>query len=172
MTRIEELLLFILDRAHKLGKKDLSTFEIFKIPYLIQVYSIKYAGVPFLSDVAFIREKMGPISVNIYSATENLEKEGYIKRETIQEKGNRRAHSLKRTIPQLHFNIGEQIFLDNFLAKLLPLSQARLKKLAYSTEPMQEILKKERGVKIKRILLNFDSVVVDPDVANIYSDAL
>lgn len=132
MSRLEELVLFILDRAHKKGINDLSKFQLFKIPYLIQVLSIKYAGSAFVPEATFVRDQNGPISIDIYSAIENLEKEGYIKKEIITGRDGyefeRHSHSLKKKLPKLNFSPAETIFLDNFLARLLPLSQKKLLK--------------------------------------------
>jgi uncharacterized phage-associated protein len=174
MTRLEQLLLFILDRAKKEGKADLSQFQLFKIPYLLQVYSLKYAGTSFINDATFVREKNGPISINIYTALKNLEKTGYVK---MEEKENREygfpkhAFSIIKKLPKLDFDQGEILFLDNFLAELLPLTQAKLKEKAYATEPMQEIKKKENGGAIlKGAVIDFSSIAVDPEVVDAYSD--
>lgn len=174
MNRLEELILFILDRAKSFGIKDLSEFQLFKIPYLVQVLSLKYAGTLFMPDITFVRDKNGPISIDIYTAIEKLIASGHIKKEVIENKKYgypRYAHSLNGKLPKLSLNTGEIIFLDNFLSKLLPLSQARLKDFTYKTEPMQEIQKKEREGEIKKgALINFSSVTVDPDVVEVYSD--
>ncbi len=175
MSRLEELILFILDRAHKMGINDLSKFQLFKIPYLIQVFSIKYTGIKFIPEAIFLRNQNGPISVDIYSAVEKLEKTGYIKKEIKENrdyKKSRHCHSLAKKLPKLGFTIGEEIFLDNFLLKLLPLTQAKLKELAYNTEPMKNIKKEEekRGNIKKGAVLDFSAVMVDSDVVDIYSD--
>jgi len=174
MSRLEELILFILDRAKNFGIKDLSEFQLFKIPYLIQCLSLKYAGTFFVPDITFVRDKNGPISIDIYTAIEKLIASGYVKKEIIENKkyGHPRyAHSLSGKLPKLSLNTGETIFLDNFLAKLLLLSQVRLREIAYKTEPMQEIQKMERDGKIKKgVLINFSSVTVDPDIVEAYSD--
>jgi uncharacterized phage-associated protein len=175
MSRLEELLLFILDRAEKEGKKDLSRFQLFKIPYLLQVYSLKYAGVPFIPDATFIREKNGPISISIYTALKNLEISGYIKKEITENREYgypKHAFSLGKKITKFHFEEDEIIFLDNFLSELLMLTQAKLKEKAYATEPMLEIQEKEKHKGIlKGNIINFTSVSVDPDIVDAYSDS-
>ena len=68
-----------------------------------------------------------------------IEKKGYIKKEVKENKDYkkpRHCHSLAKKIPRLNFTKGEEIFLDNFLLKLLPLTQSKLKEMAYNTEPM------------------------------------
>jgi len=175
MTRLEELLLFILDRAHKMGIKDLSSFQLFKIPYIIQVLSLKYAAKAFLPDTIFVRHKNGPISLDIYSSIENLVRMKYIDLDTSKKedyKFERRCHKLAKKLPKLNFNQGEVIFLDNFLSELLPLSQKKLQEYAYSTEPMIEITKEEKGEIKKGAVINFLNVLVDSDVVDAYADAV
>jgi hypothetical protein len=175
MSRLEDLILFILDRAHKMGIKDLSSFQLFKIPYIIQVLSLKYAGKEFLPGTVFVRDKNGPISTDIYSSIDNLITKGYIDLD-ISKKQNyefkRHGHKLAKKLPKLSFNQGEVIFLDNFLSELLSLSQMKLKKYAYSTEPMKEITKEEKGQIKKGTVINFSSVLVDPDVVDTYTDTV
>jgi uncharacterized phage-associated protein len=176
MSRLEELVLFILDRADKKGINDLSKFQLFKIPYLIQVLSIKYAGSAFIPEATFLRDQNGPISVDLYAAVEDLENKGYIKKEVVAGHDGygfeRHSHSLKKKLPKLSFSPAETMFLDNFLAKLLPLSQKKLKEIAYATEPMEAIQKKETGGKIKKgAVIDFSTVTVDPDIVDVYSDA-
>jgi hypothetical protein len=174
MTRLEQLLVFILDRAKKEGKSDLSQFQLFKIPYLLQVYSLKYSGTPFLADTVFIREQNGPISVNVYAALENLQKSGHVKKEVKENQQYgyaKHAFSLAGKMPPVSFDQAEIIFLDNFLPDLLKLTHKDLKKEAYETEPMKEIHAKEKGRHIlKGVVLNFNSVAVDPDVVDSYAD--
>lgn len=176
MTRLEELLIFILDRAKKEGKKDLSQFQLFKIPYLLEVYSLKYAGTPFVSDTTFIREKNGPISVDIYTALKNLESQGYVRKQVVENKAYghpKHAFSLTKQPHKFSFDAGEMAFLDGFLSELLPLTQVELKRRAYATEPMREIQKRERSGKVlKGAVVNFATVSVDPDVVDAYSDSL
>lgn len=175
MNLLEELLLLILDRAQKMGIKNLSSFQLFKIPYIIQVLSVKYAGTNFLPNTVFIREKNGPISVDIYSAIDNLVKEGYIGLDVSKRDDYpfpRYGHKLKKKLPKLSLSQGEIIFIDNFLAELLPLSQKKLKDYAYDTEPMKEIAKSEKGSIKKGAVLNFSTVLVDPDIVDAYADAI
>jgi len=173
MSRLEELILFILDRAHKMGIKDLSRFQIFKIAYMIQVLSLKYAGKEFLPGTTFLRHKNGPISTDIYQAINELFQKKYIDLDISKKEDyefERHGHKLIKKLPKLSFNQGEAIFLDNFLSELLPLSQKKLKDYTYSTEPMREIIKKEKGEIKTGAVINFSTVVVDPDVVDSYAD--
>lgn len=175
MKRLEELLLLILDRAKKADLKDLSSFQMFKIPYLIQVLSIRYVGKPFIPNATFIREERGPISIDIYDAIESLTRQGYIGHD-ITKKNNypykRDGHKLLKKLPKLDFTEGEVVFLDNILSDLLPLSQTKLKEYTYSTEPMKEVLKNEKGHIKKGVVIDFSSVSVDPDVVDAYSESI
>lgn len=176
MTRLEELLIFILDRAHKEGKTNLSRFELFKIAYLLQVYALKYAGTTLLQNTTFIRQKNGPISVDIYKSLDNLIENGYVKMDVKENKEYgypRHCFSLEKKLPKLQLGQGEMIFMDSFLSELLPLSQAQLKNKTYATEPMKAILSREKGGRIKTgQVIDFASVSVDADVVDAYSDAV
>jgi len=173
MSRLEQFILFVLDRARRLGIKDLSRFQLFKISYIIQVLSLKYAGKEFFSGLIFVRNKNGPISTEIYHAIDALIEKKYIRKDISKKEDYdfaRHGHKLIKNIPRLNFSQGEVIFLDNFLAELLPLSQTKLKDSAYATEPMKEILRKENGEVKTGVVIDFSSVVVDPDVVNSYAD--
>lgn len=176
MNRLEELLILILDRAHKEGKANLSRFEILKIVYLLQVYALKYAGTNLLQNTTFIREKNGPISVEIYKTMDNLVARGYIKMDVKENKDYghpRHCFTLIKKLPRLSFGQGELIFIDGFLSELLLLNQAQLKSKAYATEPMKAITSEEKRGKIKKgQVINFASVSVDADVVDAYSDAI
>ncbi len=176
MNRLDELLLFVLDRANKGGKHDLSKFQMYKIPYLLQIYSIKYAGTPFVKDTQFIRKKDGPISIDIQSALERLENGGYVRKEIVENKSyghSKHAYSLgEKKVNKFNFDSGEQIFLDNFLSELLPLTQTKLKNITYATEPMQDIQLREKARRshLYGVGLDFATVAIDPDVIEAYSD--
>lgn len=176
MTRLGELLLFVLDRAKKYGKKDLSRFEVLKIIYLLQVYSLKYAGTALIAGMTFAREKNGPISVDVYNTMDALVTDGYLRKEVIENEGYghpRHAFSQSKKLPDLSFGAGEVIFMDSFLSELLPLSQRSLKERAYATEPMKAITKKEKNKSIRKgDIIDFSLVSVDPDVMDAYSDAI
>jgi len=174
MTRLEELILFILDRAHKMGIENLSRFQIQKIIYMIQVFAIKYAGKEFIPNITFIREENGPISPDIYESTQKLvEQDKFValdisKKEDYQ--FSRYGHKLKKQLPKLSFSLSETIFLDNFISDLLPLSQKKLKEITYSTEPMKEIINREKGKINKGAKVNLSLIPIDPDVVDFYSD--
>ena len=158
-----------------MGSENLSTFQLFKIPYIIHVLSIKYAGIEFLPEVTFFRDKNGPISMNIYSAINNLRKKRFIDVNISQKDDyphERHCHKLNKKISKWSFSNGEIIFLDNLLSELLPLSLKKLKEYAYNTEPMKNIVNKERkeGIIKKGVIIDFSTVTVDPDAVNAFSD--
>jgi len=177
LSRLEQLILFILDRAHKKGIKDLSDFQLMKIIYLLEVFSLKYTGAKFIDEV-FARHKNGPITIHFYQARQILRLKKFLDVEEIQKidyEYPRRANMLgKKRLDKFIFSLGETIFLDNFLDDFLQLNQKQLKELAYKTEPMKEILKQERNDKdIKKgAIIDFNKVIIDPDVVESYSDEL
>jgi len=176
MSRLEQLLLFILDRAKKADIENLSKFQLLKIPYLIQIESIKYTGSPFMTSITFMRDNNGPISIDIYNSINKLFKDGYIKIENTKTKGykyERTCHSLAKKVPKLDFSPSETIFLDSILSDILPLSQIKLKKVAYDTEPMKEITSKEKKEVIRKgEIIDFSKVTVDSDIIDSYADAI
>ena len=169
MTRLEELILFILDRAHKMGIANLSRFQLHKIIYMIQVFAIKYTGKEFVPSLAFIREERGPISGDVYEAIDSLVHKKYVVLDITKKDDypySRCGHKLGKTIPQASFGIGEMIFLDSVLSDLLPLPQKKLKELTYSTEPMIQIIKTEKGKIKKGLKLDLSLIQIDPDIVN------
>jgi hypothetical protein len=149
---------------------------MYKLPYLLQIYSIKYTGDPFIPSTKFIRQINGPISIDISSALDNLEHKKYIHKDVVEntDYGHPRySYSLKKKLKKGTFSEGEMIFLDNFLSELLPLTQKKLKELAYKSEPMVEIQSEEKKTRAKKIgkFIDFSSVSVDPDVVEVYADS-
>lgn len=176
LTKFEELMLFILDRANKMGIKNLSDFQFMKTLYMLEIFSLKYVGIKFIDEI-FTRHENGPITTSFYPARNNLLVQGYMKKEEIENPKyghNRTGNMLSaKRLNKFRFNTGETIFLDNFLSDLLPLSQKDLKDIAYKTEPMKAILKEEKGrEKKKGVIIDFNKVVIDPDVMETYSDEL
>ena len=175
MTRLEELILFILDTAHKMGKENLSRLQIHKMIYMIQVLAIKYTGKEFIQGLNFIREKHGPISPYIYDSLKILiDRYKYVGVDVSKNQDYgfpRHGHKLIKNIPKLNFTDGEIIFLNSIISDLVPLTQKALKDMTYSTEPMKHILNREkRSGEMKGSQINLSLVMVDPDVVNCYSE--
>jgi len=175
MGRLEELLLFILDRANKKGIDGLSTIQMFKIPYLIQVESLKYTGKPFvdLLSMKFVRETNGPISLDIYNALDVLKRKKRITVDVVENKSygkNRHNHKLVKKLTKSPFSDGETIFLDSLLNEYLDMTIMNMKRLAYETEPMVEIIKSESKKKInKGKPIDLSVVSLDPDIVDVLS---
>lgn len=73
MNKLEQTILYLLARAKEKGKDNLSKFELFKFLYLLEAESHKYTGKSFFnSTVSFVRDKNGPISIDIYHALNSL----------------------------------------------------------------------------------------------------
>ncbi|MFA5249677.1 MAG: type II toxin-antitoxin system antitoxin SocA domain-containing protein [Candidatus Paceibacterota bacterium] len=176
LNRLEQLIIFILDRANKKGIKDLSDFQLMKMLYLLEVFSLKYTGAKFIDEV-FTRHENGPITTYFYKARENLLAKDFLnveEKKKVDYKYPRRANMLgKKKLDKFIFSMGETIFLDNFLDDFLKLTQKELKNLAYETEPMKAILESEKNKDIKKgTIIDFNKVIVDPDVVETYSDEL
>ncbi|MCK5096271.1 MAG: DUF4065 domain-containing protein [Candidatus Pacebacteria bacterium] len=174
MNKLDDLILFVVDRACKEGKSNLSRFEVFKIIYLIQIESLKFTGKSFVDDARFVRDKNGPISIDVYKAMDILKEKGYLKLDIIENKkyGHpRHAFSLLKKKTKFDFSTGETIFLDSVLSDLFKLSQQQLKEIAYNTEPMKEIRRREKSGKIlKGKPIDMKLVSLDPDILDIYTE--
>lgn len=172
LTRLEEVILFLLSRAGEKGLKDLSKFQIMKLIYLVDVESYRYTGKSFFGDVHFVRQKNGPISKDIYDALNRLHPT-YIHFEQNQKEDYpypRHCISLKKPA-RIHLADDEKIFLNSVFESFLSRSQKELKKLVYETEPMKDILNQEKRAHKtligSRIL--FESIPLDKDVVEMIS---
>lgn len=170
LSRLESTILFILDKAQRMGIADLSRFQLMKLVYLIETESMRFMGQKFTDNIKFVRDKNGPISLDIYKAVSHLEVLELVdvKQVDNQEYGfPRSCHSLKGEIPKLSFADSEIIYLNSILEDYLPLKIADLKKRAYETEPMQEMQREEKkaGVAVlKGSVIDFDTVPLDEDI--------
>ena len=170
LGRLDETILFTLSAAKERGISNLSKFELMKLIYLIEVNSMRYIGDQFTQSVKFVREKNGPISYDIYKSTEKLQALGLIDIELTDnpEYGYPRyCHSLKKSLPELSFEDSEKMFLESVLSDYLGLQIAKLKAVAYGTEPMQEMMREEKELGVKTLKgkkIDFDTVHLDEDV--------
>jgi len=173
MTRIENVIIYLLSRAKQKGKDNLSKTELFKLLYLLEVESYKFTGRTFFdSTVAFVRDKNGPISVAIYRALSDLDNE-YIR---IEEKKKedyphaRHCISIKKDIKKFNLQDSEKLFINSILESYLTLTIGRLKSVAYNTEPMKEIQKEEKRSKksvLKGHQLDFSLIPLDEDIVDL-----
>lgn len=168
LDRLDRTLLFVLAKAKKAGKSNLSRFELMKLVYLIEVNAREFIGESFTNSATFIRENNGPISYDIYKSTEKLEGLGYIKiiEQANQEYGYpRMCHQLNK-LPKLNFTDSETVFLNSVLDDYLPLTIAKLKSIAYETEPMMRIQNAEerKGKKFIGVRLKMEDIPLDKDI--------
>ena len=167
LSKLEETILHVIKRASDKGLK-LSKFQLLKIIYLIQVESQKYTEHSFIDDLKFYREKNGPVSASVYNAANNLSASGLIKIKRVENKEYgypKYEHTFVKDSNHENLSDAELIFLNSVLEDWLSLSQAQLKKLVYETEPMEEILEKEKGKWVlEGAPLNLNSVSLDPEI--------
>lgn len=167
LSKAQELILIILDRAKQEGMENLSKFQLMKLVYLIETEALKYSGTFFVK-FRFIRDANGPISIDTYNAIDELKTLGLI---NVYQKSNpkyghdRICHKMIKSLPEIkNFSKDEVLFIDSVLSDYLPLTQNKLQKVAYSTEPMQAILKEENGKILKGKPLDMNLVNVHEDV--------
>lgn len=170
LSRLEQLIIFILKSAQKKKIENLSRFEMMKLVYLIEIESIKYIGERFSSTTKFVRDTNGPISYDIYEAVNNLRELGLVEitQEDNPEYGHPRVcHGLTSKVASVDFTNNETIFLNSILRDYLGIPQKKLKEIAYATEPMLKKMEQEKskGVEVlKGSPINMDSVSLDSDV--------
>jgi uncharacterized phage-associated protein len=171
MTKLESTIIYLLSKAQERGKGDLSKFELFKLIYLLETESYRFTGGSFFgSSISFVRDKNGPISVEVYNALGAL-KDNYI---TIMERKNeeyshsRHCISLKKKVSKLALGDSEKMFINSIINSYGNLTIKHLKKIFYDTEPMEEILTEEKknggvskGAKIDFNCIRLDENLVD-----------
>ena len=173
MTKLENTILYLLSRVKERGKDNLSKFELFKFLYLLENESYKFAGKSFFDNkISFVRYKNGPISINIYNALNTL-KNKYINLEEEQKESYdfpRHCISLKKRLNKIDLDESEKLFINSVVESYITLSIKELKKIVYATEPMEEIIKKEKKSKAKFLKgekLNFNCILLDEDVVDL-----
>ncbi len=176
LTPLQQLILYILKFAEENGYDNLSKFQIMKLVYLIDVEHRRYLGEPFINDLKFQRDTNGPISTNIYDAIKPMEG-NYItisKTKTDGYNHPRECHKIKNS-KEVTFNYSreEKIFLNCVLSDYIQLTQKKLKEIAYSTEPMMEVMhiENKKGVNTKGMTLNMDRVPLDEDIVDAIADS-
>lgn len=171
MTRLENTIIYLLQRAQKKGKNNLSKFELFKFLYLLETESYKFAGKSFFdSSISFVRNTNGPISVDVYNALNSLDK--YLDIKKVKKSDYpypRHCISLKKRPAKTNLTSSEKIFINSVMESYIDLPIKKLKQVVYNTEPMKEILKEEkkRKVELKGEKINFDCIPLDEDVVDI-----
>ncbi len=102
LSRLQNLILYILIKTEEKDIKNLSKYQIMKLIYLVEVESHRFLGESFIgeSQIKFYRESRGPVSRNIYDALRELDGK-YIDISIESVKGYsqpRHSHSLKKDI--------------------------------------------------------------------------
>jgi len=174
--KLENTIIYILGRAQTRGKKNLSKFELFKYLYLLETEAYRFTGKSFLdNNVSFVRDKNGPISIDIYNAITNLEGD-YIQLTKTKQKSYpypRHSISLKKNKNKRKSSLknSEKLFINSVLESYLELPQKTLKDIVYKTEPMKSILKEEKKKKssLKGTRLNLNLIALDEDMVDLIS---
>ncbi len=174
-NRLEETLIFLLNNGKEIGIDNLSKFQIMKLIFLLEVEAYKYTGKSFINAISFVREKNGPISIEIYRALDNLLDKGCIALNVTKKADYpypRNCYSLKKMPNKMHLRNTEKIFLNSVFNSYINLPQNKLKQIAYGAEPMKEILVKEK--KEDKILkghrLDFNKIPLDEELVDIISN--
>lgn len=165
LAPIHRLIVYILK---KLGR-ELGTVELVKIVYLIDIEFFKLFG-RTLTGLNYIRHELGPYTRKISEAVTDLEeKEGkIIETHIVPSRGYspipKKSHKLGK---EVKFEPGlrpeEQEVTSQVLRKMKNLSVKQLEKLAYETEPMRDILEKEKRAKVKLYGADLDFSLVKRD---------
>lgn len=171
LNKLERAILYLLSRAKENGVKNLSSFQIMKILYMLEVESRRFIGRSFIgeNEIRFFRYPRGPISYDIYNSLSTLEN-GFIKVEESQTSGYpnpRRCYSLKKSINplKLGFTKEELLFMNSVIDDYVNTNQKKLGEIVYSTEPMKSITKKEKNNQIlEGIPLQMNEVYLDKDI--------
>lgn len=170
MNKLEFTILYVLARAKEKGKDNLSKFELFKFLYLLEAELHKYTGKSFFnSTVSFVRDKNGPISIDIYHALNSL-KDKYINLTEVKKTDyefSRHCISLKNKPGKINLDDSEKLFINSIVESYIHLPMKELKKIVYATEPMEKMLEAEKKKKVKVLKgekLDFNCVTLDEDV--------
>lgn len=173
MTKLENTILYLLHKAAEKGKTNLSKFELFKLVYLLENESYKFVGKSFFGcSVSFVRDKNGPISLDIYNALNSL-KDKFINL-TEQKRDDydypRHCISLKKKLGKIDLSDSERLFINSIIESYILLPIKELKRIVYATEPMVAIRKEEKRNKVELLKgekINFDCISLDEDVVDL-----
>jgi len=172
MGRLENTILYLLTRANLKGLDNLSKIELFKLVFLLEVESYRFTGKSFFDSISFVREKNGPISIDIYRALEKLNDKYINIKETKKPDYTHSRHciSLKKQIKKFDFKESEVLFMNSVFESYLGLTIKKLKEIVYNTEPMKEILAEEKKAKtdiLSDLRISFESIPLDEDILEI-----
>lgn len=150
LSTIHKLIAYILKKLDR----ELGAVELVKIVYLIDVEYFKLFG-ETLTGLNYIRQKLGPYTRDISNAVIDLEEregEKIVETRLIPSKRHssipKRSHKLKK---EVRFEPGlepeEKEVINQVISAIESLTPKQLEKESYKTEPMKEIIEKEKRVK-------------------------
>lgn len=173
MTKLENTILYLLSRAEEKDKPNLSKFELFKLLYLLEVESFKFVGKSFFDcAISFVREKNGPISIDVYHALNSL-KNKYIEikeEKKIDYSYARHSIFLKKKNNKIDLGESEKLFINSVVDSYISLSIKELKKVVYNTEPMEKMRHEERKNRVEFLKgekIDFNTISLDEDVVDL-----
>lgn len=171
MSKLEKTIIWVLESAKERKISDLALFQVYKLIYLIEVESRKFAGKSFFDNqLIFVRAKNGPISADIQNALEKLS--GSLVELNITKKwdygyprfGYKLANNITlEDLTSLRLSEGEMAFIDEVVSDYIGLTISKLKQIAYETEPMTELLAEEKAKNLELIgkPVNLNSIHMD-----------
>lgn len=161
-TKIQKVGIYILSRYGK----EAGTIELNKLFYLVDVSFYRLFGEK-LSGVSYIRAEKGPYSREISRELCALEG-NEIRRETKSSRGVSQFPKIAWSVNgetelELDLKREEKETIDQVVRKVIDLTPMQLEKLAYSTEPMQAILRQEKESQCPLLQesLDFDTIERD-----------
>jgi uncharacterized phage-associated protein len=135
LSKLHEIVAYIINKLGKVYK-----FKLAKLIYLIDLESIRMYN-KILSESYYVRLYDGPLQTNFEKVIEHM-------------KGNELYLQYKNRLPilcgtglqrfDINLKLDEIKLIDQVLEKYSTYSNSRLKTVAYLTEPMRRILKKEK----------------------------
>lgn len=145
--RIENAILYLLKRANEKKVNNLSRFQIMKLLYLIDIEYRRFLGISFYKTASFTRWDRGPLLIEAYPILDELYAKKIINivgRKILGYNKERLCHSLNKLNVRINLTNAEKVFLNSIIDSYIDLNLNKLKELVYSTEPMKEILQREK----------------------------
>lgn len=123
------------------ARRPLTTFQLQKLPYLADLLSRKQTGEP-VTTFNYIWYDYGPFDSQLYAAIEELETAGLAETKPAHFWTGHDGRLLEplKTCDDLGLTPAEQYVLDRVCTADEGLSTKELKKLAYASEPMRELI--------------------------------
>ncbi|MFC1644476.1 hypothetical protein ACFL08_00440 [Patescibacteria group bacterium] len=171
ISELDSCILLLLRFAKSKGILDLSSAQINKIIYDLQIKSIKFTGEKFNEDVNYSRYQRGPISREVKRSLNRLEFYDLIDMQVkqISPESSRFCHRVKDD--EFKLNLTEpQIIFATSTFRLLEKKysgfwdrKVKLELGSYDSEPMLRILERERelGIELLGEAIDFNDVTLD-----------